>query len=174
MSSCVITANPDSIILISILFISLLLFPYVTLTTQFVRMLQSFAFKPIFDYVMSPKTVLYKKFSFFSKIMYKFSSCSRVKVGLLLSKKNCFIYFHENPLKMIKNVFYFILKDFFVVKIFTFLFSDFSQIEKTAWLEWSGQFQNLWRYNLVNKQLRYTYWPISHEVKPIRQWNLVS
>ena len=81
---------------------------------------------------MSPETVLYKKFSFFSKIMHKLFSCSKVKVGLLLSKKNCFICFHGNPLKMMKNVFYFILKAFFVVKIFMFLFSDFNQIEKTA------------------------------------------
>ena len=29
-------------------------------------------------------------------------------------------------------------------------------------------------HNLINKQLQYTYWPISHEVKAIRQWNLVS
>ena len=34
-----------------------------------------------------------------------------------------------------KNVFYFILKAFFVVKIFKFLSWDISQIEKTAWLE---------------------------------------
>ena len=32
-------------------------------------------------------------------------------------------------------------------------------------LERSGQFQNLWRYNLVNKQLQYTYLPKSQKVK---------
>ena len=30
-----------------------------------------------------------------------------------------------------------------------------------AWLERPGQFQNLWHQNLVNKQLQYTYLPIS-------------
>ena len=35
----------------------------------------------------------------------------------LPSKKNCFIYFNESPLKMMKNAFYFILKVFFVLKI---------------------------------------------------------
>ena len=38
-----------------------------------------------------------------------------------LPKKNCFIYFIESPLKMMKNAFYFILKAFFVLKIFKFL-----------------------------------------------------
>ena len=38
---------------------------------------------------------------------------SVIKVGLLPSKKNCFIYFNESPLKMMKNAFYFILIAFF-------------------------------------------------------------
>ena len=33
---------------------------------------------------------------------------------------------------------------------------------------------NLWRLSLVKKQLQYTYWLISQEVKTTRQWNLVS
>ena len=44
-----------------------------------------------------------------------------VKVGLPPSKKNCVICLIENPLKMIKNAFYFILKALFVLKIFKFL-----------------------------------------------------
>ena len=36
------------------------------------------------------------------------------KVGLSSSKKNCFISFNENPLKMMKNDFYFILKALFI------------------------------------------------------------
>ena len=43
------------------------------------------------------------------------------KVGLLPSKKNCFIYFNESPLKMIKNAFYFILIALFFLKIFKFV-----------------------------------------------------
>ena len=37
------------------------------------------------------------------------------------SRKICFICFNESPLKMLKNAFYFILKAFFVLKIFKFL-----------------------------------------------------
>ena len=40
-------------------------------------------------------------------------------------QKNCFIYFNESPLNMVKNVkkdFYFILKILFVLKIFKFLY----------------------------------------------------
>ena len=37
-----------------------------------------------------------------------------LKVGLSSSKKNCFISFNENPLKMMKNDFYFILKALFI------------------------------------------------------------
>ena len=58
---------------------------------------------------------------------------------------------------MMKN---FILKALFVLKIFKFLSWVFGHMEKTAWLEIQGQFQNLWRHNLVNKQLQYTYCPI--------------
>ena len=34
--------------------------------------------------------------------------------------------------------------------------------------------QNLWCHNLFNKQLKYTYCPISQEVKVIRQWNVLE
>ena len=43
-----------------------------------------------------------------------------VKVGFLPSKKKSFICRNESPLKIIKNVFYFILKALFVLKIFQF------------------------------------------------------
>ena len=56
-----------------------------------------------------------QSFSFFHQMI-------AFKVGLLHFKKNCVICFIEIPLKMMKNVFYFILKAFFVLKIFTFLF----------------------------------------------------
>ena len=39
-----------------------------------------------------------------------------------LPKKNRFICFNESPLKMINNALNFILKAFFVLKIFKFLF----------------------------------------------------
>ena len=54
------------------------------------------------------------------------------KVGLSPSKKIGFICLIESPLKMIKNAFYFILKAFFVLKIFKFLSRLFGHVEKTA------------------------------------------
>ena len=44
----------------------------------------------------------------------------------------------ESPLKMRKNTFYFILKAFFVLKIFKFLSWVFDHVEKTASLEREG------------------------------------
>ena len=41
----------------------------------------------------------------------------------------------ENPLKLMKNAFYFILKAVFVLMIFKFLFWLFGHVEKTVWLE---------------------------------------
>ena len=35
--------------------------------------------------------------------------------------KKCIIYFIEGPLKMMKNAFYFILEELFILKIFKFL-----------------------------------------------------
>ena len=54
------------------------------------------------------------------------------KVGLSLSQKNCFICFNESPLKMIKNVFYFILEVRFVLKIFKVLSGLFGHVGKPA------------------------------------------
>ena len=52
-----------------------------------------------------------------------------IKVGLLPLKKNCFICCNESPLKIMKNVFYFILKALFL-KIFKFLSWHFGLVEK--------------------------------------------
>ena len=49
MSSCVVTANTDDIIMFPIPFITLLFFPYITPKTENQLMFQSFAFKSIFD-----------------------------------------------------------------------------------------------------------------------------
>ena len=54
----------------------------------------------------------------------------------LIIQKNCFIFFNESPLKMMKNAFYFILKACFVPEIFKFLSWIFGHVQKTAWLEW--------------------------------------
>ena len=58
-----------------------------------------------------------------------------LKVGLLPFKKSFFICFNDIPSKMMKNAFYFILKAFFVLKIFQFLSWLFGHVEKTDWLE---------------------------------------
>ena len=58
-----------------------------------------------------------------------------VKIGLSPSKKDCVVCLIESPLRMTKNVFYFVLKAFFVLKIFTFLSRRFAYVGKTAWLE---------------------------------------
>ena len=49
-------------------------------------------------------------------------------------QKKC-ICFNDNPSKMMKNVFYFILKALFVLNIFKFLSWLFGHVEKTGWLE---------------------------------------
>ena len=54
------------------------------------------------------------------------------KVRLSSSKKNFFISFNESSSKKMKNVFYFILKAFFVLKIFKLLSWLFGHVEKTA------------------------------------------
>ena len=55
--------------------------------------------------------------------------------GTLLFQKYCFTCFNDSPLKMIKDAFYFILKTFFILKIFKLLSGIFGYTEITAWLE---------------------------------------
>ena len=81
-----------------------------------------------------------------------------------LPKIICLICFIETPLKMMKNAFYFILKALFVLKILKLLSWVFGHVEKRAWVERWGEFQNSWRDNLVNKQLQYTFCPIPNLV----------
>ena len=52
------------------------------------------------------------------------------KGGLVPSKKICF---NKSPLKMMKNVFYLILKALFVLKIFKFLSWLFDHVDQTSW-----------------------------------------
>ena len=59
----------------------------------------------------------------------------QLKIGLPPSKKICGICLIESPLKMIKNVFYFVLKALFVLKIFTFLLQHFDHVGKRVGLE---------------------------------------
>ena len=59
-------------------------------------------------------------------------------VGLSPPKQIALFVSIESPLKMRKNTFYFILKAFFVLKIFKFLSRVFDHVEKTASLEREG------------------------------------
>ena len=60
----------------------------------------------------------------------KRKDCRPLKVRLSLSKKNYFIFFNENPLKLITIAFYFISKALLVLKLFKFLSLLFVQVEK--------------------------------------------
>ena len=79
----------------------------------------------------------------------------------------------ESPLKMMKDAFYFTLKDVLVLKILKFLFWLFGHV-KNGFIRKIRLITKFNRCNnLVVKQLQYTYWPISQEAKATRQWNLV-
>ena len=49
-----------------------------------------------------------------------------------LPRKKCVVYLIENPLKMMKNASYFILKALFILKIFKHLSQLFGHVGKTA------------------------------------------
>ena len=54
------------------------------------------------------------------------------KAGPSPSEKNIFVCFNENPFKMMKIAFYFILKALFVLKIFKLLSWLFGHVVETA------------------------------------------
>ena len=70
-------------------------------------------------------------------ILSNSASSIDLRSGSDLPKKNYFflISFNDSPSKMMKNVFYFILKALFALKIFKFLSWLSGQVEKTAWFE---------------------------------------
>ena len=51
---------------------------------------------------------------------------------------------------------------------------DFLVMSKNCLIRNMRLIPYLWRHNLVNKQLQYTYCPTSHKVKATRQWNFDS
>ena len=71
---------------------------------------------------------------FFVFSRFSVSLASMVKVGLSASKNICVICFDKSPLEMMKSAFYFILKAFFILKIFKFLLWLFVHVGKMAWL----------------------------------------
>ena len=62
----------------------------------------------------------------------KSGSKIKIKSDFNLPKKVHLICFNEKPLKMMKNVLYFIIKILCVLKIFKFLTCLFGNIEKTV------------------------------------------
>ena len=70
------------------------------------------------------------------------------------------------PLKITKRPFYFTLEASFVFKIFIFFVSTFLSYRETS----NSKFMT----SQTGKQVKYTYCPISQEVKVIRQRKLVS
>ena len=77
----------------------------------------------------------------------------------------------ESPVKLKKNAFHFTLKVLFVLKTFKFLSRLFGCVENDLIrkIRLTSKFMF---HNLVNKQLQCTHWPLSQEVKAIRQLNL--
>ena len=53
-----------------------------------------------------------------------------LKIGLSSSKKVIFVRFNDRPLKMMKNVFYFMLKALLFLEIYTFLSWLFGNVDK--------------------------------------------
>ena len=70
------------------------------------------------------------------KVLYQLGKTQKLKfliqVRLSPSKKHCVVCLIKSPLKMMKNVFHFILKVLFVLKIFEFLSRLFGHVRKTA------------------------------------------
>ena len=77
-----------------------------------------------------------------------------MKNRTLTFQKNCVICFIENPLKMMKNIFYFILKALFILKQLCWFFNMTKKLlQKLKYLENEKSFWS-WRHNLVTKQLQ--------------------
>ena len=83
---------------------------------------------------MSNSKTLTKKKSHFWRFRFLKVLQDR-EAGLLHSKKNFFICFNDSLFEMMKIAFYFILKAFFVLKIFNVLFWLFGHVEEMTWIE---------------------------------------
>ena len=66
-------------------------------------------------------------------IFFSMKYCFSIRVGLSPSKKDCVICLVESPLKMMKNVFNFVLKAFLVLEIFkSFSSRHYGHVGETA------------------------------------------
>ena len=68
-----------------------------------------------------------------NEVFMKSNSC-RWKAMNIKLKSHFHLPKNESLLKTMKNAFYFILKAFFLLKIFKFLSCYYGHVEKTAWL----------------------------------------
>ena len=84
-----------------------------------------------------------------------------LKSGSHLPNKIRFICFNENPLKMMKNAFYFIWKAPFVLKMFKLLSWLFRYVEKTALLEDKFNLKTYYVTTWLTKSYNYTFPNIS-------------
>ena len=94
------------------------------------------------------------------------------KSRLLSPKKYCFISFNESALKIVKSVFYFILKAPFVLQIFTFLFC-FWPCGKNDLIRKIRLIFKFMTSQPGEQTITIHILSISHEVKAVRQWNFV-
>ena len=94
------------------------------------------------------------------------------KSGLSSPKKYCFISFNESALKIVKSVFYFILKAPFVLQIFTFLFC-FWPCGKNGLIRKIRLILKFMTSQPGEQTITIHILSISHEVKAVRQWNFV-
>ena len=83
---------------------------------------------------MSNSKTLTKKKSHFWRFRFLKVLQDR-EAGLLHSKKKFFICFNDSLFELMKIAFYFILKAFFVLKIFNVLFWLFGHVEEMTWIE---------------------------------------
>ena len=94
-----------------------------------------------------------------------------LKDGIPSSKKVACISFNKKPFKMMKNVFYFLLKCLFLFLRYLNFCPDFFGYVKNGLMR-KPTFQNLLHHRLGYKQLQNVYCAISHELKAVRRWNL--
>ena len=93
-------------------------------------------------------------------------------IGLSPSKKIHFYLLQWKPFKSDEKCFLFHLKGSFPSKNIQILFLTFWLCWRNALVRKIRLISKFWRHNLFNKQLQYTYCPMSHEVKATRYWNL--
>ena len=93
-----------------------------------------FVKKHVLHLLMSNSKTLTKKKSHFWRFRFLKVLQDR-EAGLLHSKKIFFICFNDSLFEMMKIAFYFILKAFFILKIFNVLFWLFGHVEEMTWIE---------------------------------------